>query len=820
MKKQYRRIAAVGLGGLLASGAVAAQTGPQAPAAVPVPAKESASTEDSGLRMEEVVVTARRREESLQTVPVAVTAISGDALARANVTDVAGLTTQVPSLVIIPGPSANRTVSLFSIRGLSTQDATPLSDPAVNLYVNDIVVARPQGASGSLYDIESVEILKGPQGTLFGKNSTGGSVNVKSKRPTKEFEGYVGGTFGNYGEVDTQLMVNSPLGDKAQIRFAGQTIKNDGWLEDVVLNDKINDKNTKAGRVSLAVQPIDGMDSLFVYSQFKEHDGGTGAIATGINPQRYYSPIPVGGGVTLTLAQIRHYTGAYDPNALLAAQNDRDYKHTASGYQQSARVDTWDLTNTTTYEINDALSVKNIIGTRHVDMHAFDDPDGLPLPILAINLNVGGHQFSDEFQVLGETDTLNWITGLYYFTENARGNNSSYNLQSIASPPVFPQPEPFNNATYGVTDSTGDNTSKAVFAQATQKLDNLLEGLSLTLGGRYTKDNRKATINNRVQASATSGVTCNYVIDDGDPTTKNNPPPIADCPLTKEKDFSQFTYNASVDYQFTPRNLVYIATRKGYRAGAWSARPPSDVGFVVTDPETVTDIELGTKNDFKLGDMALRTNLAAYSAKYKDIQRLLTKTTTNPANGVTTTGTVVAVGDATIQGAEVDFTFLPTDSIELSGFYSYTDAKFDTFIDPVTGADLSKNPFARAPENISSLTLRYLLPVPSSLGDISAQINYWHTDEYSGSDDFVPEVMNPGYELLNFRADWASVMGTSFDVGFFVKNLKDTEYGTPMNTLYGGSTPATAGLGSESITPGDPRTYGLEVRYRFGAQGT
>ncbi|MGH8447287.1 MAG: TonB-dependent receptor [Solimonas sp.] len=756
----------------------------------------------------EVVITARRREESIQKVPVAVTAISGDDLLRNNVTDVNALTTQVPNLVIIPGPSANRTVSLFSIRGLSTQDATPLSDSAVNLYVNDVVVARPQGASGSLYDIESVEILKGPQGTLFGKNSTGGSINVRSKRPGKDLEGYIGGTVGSYNERDSQLMVNTPLGDKVQLRVAAQTIKNDGWLEDVILGRKINDKDTRAARISLAAQPLEGMDTLTVYSRFYENDGGTGAIPTDLNPARYSNGFNNAMG----------YTGDYDPYALLAAQRSRDYRKTASGFEQSAQVGTWDLTNTTSYRIGDSLSVKNIIGTRQLDMHAYDDPDGLPLPIMAINLNVEGNQLSDEFQVLGEHGPLNWIAGLYYFHEHARSNNASYTLQRIANPPVFPQPRPFDNNSYSVTDSTGINASKAVFAQATQKLNWLVDGLSLTLGGRYTEDTRKATINNRSQASVAAGPVCGYVIDDGDPATPDVPPPIGDCPLTRQKDFSQFTYNASLDYQFTPRNLLYVATRKGYRAGAWSARPPSDTAFIVTEPEHVTDVEIGSKNDFRLGGSALRTNIALFTADYTNIQRLLSKTTTNPDNGVTTVGTVVAVGDATVRGVELDFTFLLNEWIELSGFHSYTDARFNSFDDPVSGADLSKSPFARAPKNISSLTLRYVLPVPAGIGDLSAQINYWHTAEYSGSDNYTPQAMSPGYELYNFRIDWGSIMRTNFDLGFFIKNLKNKEYGTPMNTLYG--TAASPGLGSESIAPGAPRTYGLEVRYRFGALGS
>lgn len=812
MHKERLIVAAIGVGSLLASNpAMAAETATasaSSSSAITVAQAEttsSASPASAGRSIEEVVVTARRREESVQSVPLAVTAISGETLQRNNVNNVLALSTQVPSLVIIPGPSADRTSLNFSIRGLNQQDQTVFSDPSVAVYINDIVVPRPQGANGGLYDIQSVEVLKGPQGTLFGKNSPGGAVNIRFNRPSREFEGYVGGTVGNYGELDSDVMVNAPLSDHAQLRFAGQTIRNDGWLEDVLLDDMINEKNSKAGRLSLALQPTEGMDSVFVYSRFVDDGGGTGAIVTDINLQ---PP-----SLLATFGPRLGYTGDNTPSNVLAAQQQRDYKHTASGLPQSSDVSTWDLANTTTYELNDQLSVKNIVATRHLDAHNVNDPDGTPLPLVHINVNVEGKVFSEELQLLGKTESTDWIVGGYYFRETGFGDNYSYSLASLAATGIAPQPAPSDTSFWSVTRNRAVNSSKAAFAQGTRKLDGLLEGLSATLGGRYTQDTREATVENRAKSAATGLESCRFTVDaDGNPATPEVRPAIEDCSLTKEKDFSKITYNGSVDWKITPHNLVYLASRKGYRSGAFTARPTTEAGFTATPPETVTDYEIGTKNDFSFNDMALRTNVALYTADYQDVQRLLTRVENN--NGIVTPSTVLATGDATIQGLEVDFTFMPTDAIELSGFYSYTDAKFNKLQDPITGADFSKNPFARAPKNISSLTVRYQLPVPSSLGQISTQLNYWHTDEYSGSDDFVPQVMNPAYELVNFRTDWRSLMGTNFDVGVFVKNVIDREYGTPNNTLYG------SGVGNESISPGEPRTYGLDVKYRFGALGS
>jgi len=772
--------------------------------------------------IEEVVVTARKREESIQSVPLAVTAISGEALTRGGVTDITALKTQVPSLVIVPGSSGSKAIPTFAIRGQSQQELTVLADPSVPVYVNDLVIERQQGINQTLFDIQSVEVLKGPQGTLFGRNSTGGAINIKANTPVDVFEGYVGATVGNYGRFNTTAMVNQPMTDWAQLRIAGQTTDSDGFLEDVVLDRNINYEHTKAGRISLAIQPVEGMNSLFTYSRFIEDDGATGALITKLNgPGSDFegeSDSDLG-----SIALCSHpssgflgYSGDYCGEQMLADQDERGIYKTASGADQYTRVSTWDLANTTTYDLSDTLSLKNIVGKRKVTGSNYDDVDGLPIPLIQIQRFYDFEQVSEELQLLGSTDTLEWIVGAYYFNEEGGTDDYSITVKPANTAPgnQTPQPPPTSFPGYTVTDPDGENTSKSLFAQGTQSLDAWVEGLALTVGLRYTWDDREARIRSRRgDASDPNGPeTCSFSRDlDNDPSTPETPAaevPINECDVSFKKSFSEPTYNISLDYQYTPSNLVYLAHRRGYRTGGFGARASTEAALSETyDAETVTDVEFGSKNDFYLGDALLRLNVALYYSDYKDIQRLLTDPTTLPVQTVP-----VNAGKATIKGGEMDFSFLPTERLEFSGFFSYTDAGYDEFVDPLTGNDISDQPFARAPKKTYSFTAKYAMPIDPSKGDIDLQANMFHTDGYSTSDTYAPQQSVEGYEIVNLRGDWSNLLGSNFDLGVFVNNLLDEEYLVSFSDIFTSST-----LGHVSRTPGEPRTYGLQLRYRFGA---
>ena len=760
----------------------------------------SAHAAEARTSLEEVVVTARKREEAVQSVPLAISALTGDMLSRGNVTDVSSLSTKVPSLMASPGAGANKATPTFAIRGQSQQELTILSDPSVTVYFGDLVAARPQGLNQAVYDLQSVEVLKGPQGTLFGRNVTGGAITMRPNLPSNQFEGYVQGTIGSYNRRNTEAMVNLPLNDVVQFRISGKTTRADGYLKDVVLDKDVNNENTKSLRLQMRVAPTDGFESTTIYNRFLERDGGTGStlnlISTNTALPGYSAAAALG------------YTGANSLPALYAQQKALGIYKTASGADQFAHVATWDAANTTTWEVNDAVSFKNIIGYRKIASHTSDDVDGMPIPVLQIQRDDTFSQFSEEFQVFGSTDSLEWIAGLYFFHEQGRNFDPSVTLASANGAAGMSRPQPIATGfpNWGVTDVAGNNTSKSVFGQTTYNLGSIgLDKLSATVGLRYTWDEKEVKVRN----NKNGGTTCSFSLDtDNDPATPEVVPPIGGCVFKDSAKYGQSTYNLSLDYQLTPDVLMYLAHRKGYRSGGFGARATTQAGLERTfSPEVVKDIEFGTKADWHFDNgMSARTNLAIYKSKYSDIQRLLQDPTAIPITTV-----AVNAGKAEIDGAELELTFLPIQSLELSGFYSYTHAKFVKF-DAPDGSDLSHQPFARAPQNVYSLTARYTLPLDPAIGDVSMQANYWHTSGYSASDSYDPTVMMPGYGLWNLRADWKSVFGSNFDTSLYVNNAANKKYEFATILLVNS-------IGFNSHTPGEPRTVGLELKYRFGALG-
>lgn len=748
-------------------------------------------TDESRSGLEEIIVTAQRREQNLQEVPLAVSALGAAQLERAGVTELTGLVGQVPNLVSSPGLNGGRQMPVFAIRGQSQQEATMLADPSVTIYFNDVPVPRAQGSNMSFFDIASVEVAKGPQGTLFGRNTTGGAIMIRAQQPKDTFEAFVSQMIGNYGAAETQAMLNLPLGDWAALRIAGQHTESNGWLTDVLTGKEINFVDENAGRISFDLHPSERWNSLFTASYSSAKHGGTGGFITAL-------PALVSAGLR----------GLQTPHLL--AQQQRDHQHTASGVPMFNDVKVFSADNTTTIKLSNAVSITNIVAYRDVDYDTLEDTDGTPALVLTLNRIDKQHQISEELQILGSNDWLTWIAGAFYFREKGTNAGPTAGLGAGAGTPDPGLIEPNKRMSdyfpnYINTNSAAQNTSTAVYAQGTFKLDRLLEGFAITLGARQNWDKREADIRNTgfltPPAVPTAGFNCRFTVDaDGNPATPETRPTLADCSLPLEEDFSEPTYNISLDYNISPDALVYLAHRHGYRTGGFGARATTQQGLSRTyKPEIVNDIELGAKIDWQFGNTFLRTNLAVFHADYKDIQRLLTDPTLVPITTVTTNA-----GKAEIDGGEFEFVFQPIEILELSGFYSYTDANFTTFIAP-DGTDLSGAPFARAPKNIYGGTARLALPV-GNLGDVSASATYFHMDEFVTTDTFDPTAFVDGYDVWNFNIQWNGIAGTGADVALFLDNAFDEEYLLPYQHI---------AQVNKVDTPGEPRTYGVRLKYRF-----
>lgn len=761
-----------------------------------------AADAETAHRTDEIIVQARRRDERLQDVPVSVAITSPDALQQNNISSVADLPRLNPSLVSTPGLGSGRSYPVFAIRGQSQQEFTLLSDPSVPVYIGDVVAARTQGVNGAIFDIAAVEVLRGPQGTLFGRNSTGGAVVLRPNKPTEKYEGEVGITVGSRDMINVDAMVNVPLSDKFQIRLAGSSRNDDGYVYDEILGKNVNDTNQQAARVSLRfIDDESDLESVTVYDYFHEDDGGTGTYLA-----KLVLPAGAGSRITDAYGAPRNYTSF---TTLLAQQQARGIYRIASGVDVFNRIETHTVQNATSIRVNDWLSVKNIVGYRDVKSRAVDDYDGTSNPVQQGERIDDTEQFTAELQLFGETGGLNYIVGAYYFWERGRNQGLSaagaVDTGRIESGRVLDY-QVLDARTLSNTDVAATNESYAFFGQLDYKIT---DALTLTGGIRFNTDRRSIIARNRFMKNADpdSAFLCRFSRDlDNNPATPETPAASlteAQCVVTNNASFSKPTYNVSLQYKVGPDTMVYLAHRRGYRTGGFVARAGTESGLRQTfNPEFVDDAEIGFKSDWRLDDVFLRTNVAAYYSKYRDLQRALSIV---PSGGGPLTTAAINIGKARIWGIEADALLRPIPQLELTANYAYTNAKYLEYT--VGGVDRSSDPFARAPRNVYTLGARFTQDLGAGLGELSIGANLFHTDGYNGLEDYVRGFTEvDGYSLVNADIGLSNIGQPGLDLRVFVTNLTKKRYD------YQAFPPV---LGFSPHSAGPPRTIGVTLRYKM-----
>jgi iron complex outermembrane recepter protein len=740
-------------------------------------AQETAAT-DSTQGLQEIIVTARRREESIQEVPVSITSISGEALQQASVQRVEDLRFVAPSLQISPSPFGN-SVPGYTIRGQRQLEALATQDPSVVMYFAEVPMMRPHGTNGSFFDLQSVQVLKGPQGTLFGRNTTGGAVLVTPNRPEREFGAEIDAGFGNYGAYSTGGFLNVPAGETFALRFAGQLQRRDGYTRDLYDATDIDEDDVWSIRVGALWNPTDSITSYTLYEKSKRDQASSGWRLYAVNPTGAYAAFP---GVVDAL------------QATLARLNGKDW-HTVENDQVALeQADTWSLSNNTTFELG-GLTFKNILAYRDVKTFGRFDYDGSAVRVtgsgtgslsLFNSQNVlDGDQWSDEFQVLGTAldGHLEWITGAFWFKEDNYDDQRS---------DLFGR-----RANVG----TGINESKSLFAQGTYHFAGI-DKLSATAGYRHTWDDRELISENQIQGLTEPALGCRLRNADG-----SIPDP---CRRVSNYEDDAPTYTLGLEYRVNDATLTYVSYDHGYRSGGLQLRANRETEVQTFDPETVDDYEVGLKTTMDLGPTVLRVNLAAFYSDYQDIQRTISYI---PTGQTILSTAVLNAAAATIKGGELEVTFLPIDNLQISGFVGYTHAQYDSFPNPggitlpVPGKPLEDNEFAMLPDTTASVNVRYTLPMGTA-GEAALQVGWYMQTEMPISDINDPNGFIDGYDLFNASVEWNHVMETPLDVQIYGKNLTDEDYST------GGTSVWTTGFITHIL--GAPRTYGIDLRYRFG----
>lgn len=736
----------------------------------------AAAPSDQVNQLEIVTVTAQRREENIQTVPVSVTALSGDDLRQNYIKTAADLQNVVPSLNVTN--TSTRSDYSIQIRGMGpTGGLVGIlggGGSGVAAYFSD--AATTAAGPGLFFDLESVQVLRGPQGTLFGKNTTGGAILFTPKRPTNEFEGYVEVSAGDYDLKNIDAAINIPIvSDKVLLRVSGERYERSGFTIDrgpQFPGKDYDNINWWAGRVSLLLRPSSNLENYTIFNVMRSDTHGDGYVLSAVNPAGFNS--------------------AFLP--FLSTQQAAGPRSTAFSTNEVDKRYNWGVFNTTTLQLSDNASIKNIFSYQVQKLRNANDidattfvADDLVGPATGWHTQLG--TYTEELLAQGSAlnDDLKWTTGLYYqFSHN-----------------IAPQPFQINAAGGFVLiqpDATNSNRSEGIYAQGTYDLGGLnesLRGLKLTAGYRYTSDGFATGIG---LYSPTIGNAC--IVGSGTYPSSN-------CFFSGSGRSNGQSWTLSLDRQLSDNVLVYIRSGHGYIPGGFNP----GIGLVPGGtnlpqfkfaPESNIDVEVGTKTKFDLAGIPVVVNADVFRTDFANIQRIVSETV---IAGISSSFTTNA-SDAVIQGIELETIMVPFEGFTLAANYSYEDGKY-TKIDPLAAPSLIGIPFAYLPAHQVSLSGKYLLPIVRSIGDVSIGATYSYQSKFFSAPAVQPLDYIEGRDLLNLRLSWERVMQGPWDLSFFVNNATNNTYRVGQNNNY-----YTDGFITSFY--GEPRMLGFELRYNFG----
>jgi iron complex outermembrane recepter protein len=763
-----------------------------------------------GLQLEEVVVTAQRREEFLQDVPVSMTVFTQRQLDNANIINAGDLATYTPSLQTNNRFGADNTT--FNIRGFSQELRTTAS---VGVYFADVVALRGgnmtssgDGAGpGDFFDLANVQVLKGPTGTLFGRNTTGGAILITPQRPTDKFEGYVQGSAGDYDMLGGQAVVNIPVSDGFALRLGADTQQRDGYLNNIsdIGPDDFADVDYTAYRASALWNITDSLENYTILRYSESDNNGYPGSLLGCNPAG---------------AQLYPYCQA-DLERRQAAGNLDFYDISNFVPHPVNEQETSHVINTTTWELNDSLTFKNILayGTletkQRTNVFGTDwQAAGAPLVFQMVGFNsnlpiTDQETFVEEFQVQGDSfdERLVWQAGLYYESSEPGSDYGSQSAAMISCDQISIEsanPADFrcnNLSGFGnvvVASGGAEYTNKAAYAQGTYELT---DAFSLTAGLRYTDDETEGEITDHIYnfpivAPNTYAPYSRVVTETRSPSTSSTEP----------------TWMFGVDYKPTDDAMLYAKYTRGYRQG--SVNLGGTTGLDVHGPETVDTYEIGSKLSFT-GTMPATLNLAAFYNDFEDqqVQYGYFKPTLVGTPGIAN------AGSSTIWGIEAEGNLQVTENFLLSASYTYLDTEVEKLEWPVLPPGTSiiapsyttaeGEPLSFAPENKLALSAAYLLPIPADIGEMTLSATYVYTDEMQAtSQESSAYATMPDYDLVNFNLNWTGVFGSPVDLSAFVTNATDEEYTTFIAGVWSN--------GGEYSQVGIPRMYGARIRYNFG----
>jgi iron complex outermembrane receptor protein len=760
-------------------------------------AADQGTTQDT-----DIVVTARRRAESLQDVPIAVTAYTGEALERTGAIDITEISDTTPNVTLETSRGTNTTLTAF-IRGVGQQDPVAGFEAGVGLYLDDVFLNRPQAAVLDIYDVERIEILRGPQGTLYGRNTIGGAIKYVTRRLDSDPMLRIRGNLGTYDQADLIVTTSVPLSEAIRVGASGARLSRGGFGDN--LNGRVENYNRDiyAARGTIEVEPTPAF-FLRVSADY------TKDFSDPRNGHRLLRGLVSGAPVL---------DDVYDTRAGLNTPRQE-----VEAYGGAVRAE---------LQVSDQITLKNILAYRKDVSHAPIDFDSLPAADVDVPAIYRNKQFSNEFQIVYEGDRLQGLAGVYYLDANA---NNIFDVILATTSPALP----------GLTASTfGDVNTKtwAVFGDFTF---DFTDQFSVSLGGRYTVDKREAVVVRRNLLFGPSPELGGSPVGGLFPAGRQLGPLTSD--FQGEETFKEFTPRASVTFKPNDDNTLYASYSKGFKGGGFDPRGLSTAApdlsgngvreyseifdYFLFEPEKVTSYEVGYKAS--LFDRRLRLAIAGFYADYKDVQ--VPGSVGAVINGVPTfVGVTTNAGKATFKGVESELlaTLFRGDNgsrLNFTGTLGYLDAQYDEFITNVPGrgpVDVAEfRRIQNTPKWTLSGTFDYSVPIGESSLSASSTVSYRSkTFQFETPSPFLDQ---PGYALWDASLVWSGP-NDEYTIGLHAKNITDKQYitsgyqflavdpvtGVPLRNAAGNVVPSLGVEGVATAFYGNPRQVFVSFGVKF-----
>lgn len=717
----------------------------------------------------DIIVTAQRRSEAAQSTPLAITALSGKALQSSGVNSVEGLSKSIPNVEF----GRNAGDAKIFIRGVGYDSVAPGGETRVAVYNNNVYQSRSQAVFTTLYDVDRIEVLRGPQGTLYGRNATAGAINIITADPGDELNGYASAQVGNYSLFQTEGAIGGPVADWLGIRLSGQTVDRGGYGRNIGTGEPVNDAHSRTARLTLVAKLADNVKNRLVadYYNARDHNFGYRYLGESFTPEEISDP-------SLDPAN-------YVPIPVVRGDRVPTHPQDTAGLGPLNHLRTYGLSNELNVDVSDALTITSVTGYRYLLSQIADSVYGGVQDLAIQSIYEKSNSFTQELRLSGETGIFKYVIGGYYFHESHVSDNRA----------------PFNGVLFGGEDryyeffNSGGFEKTNAYAAFGQVDVKVLPKLTLSVGLRYSREKKKVREFFSVDLA-------NFY--DASAPIKPLIPSTGLVPNSAS--WSSTDPRVSLSYQFTPRVIGYATYSQGFKSGGFNIgniQPPFN-------PERIKDYEVGLKGDFLNG--RLRANVAAFYYDYSNLQ-------VNQTRGISLQ--TINAASAKIKGVEAEMTALPTSSLRLSLNAAWLDAtysKFDTddparptlgVFNPETGTftlDLSGNRLNYAPKYKVSGSVAYTIETP--YGTFTPTVDATWTDRVYFTAYNTSRLSQPGYATLDLSVRWVG-NNPDWTANLFMRNVTDKVY------------LASAGVNNpllhynRSGQVGAPRTFGLQVTRHF-----